>query len=144
MAVNPIPDGYRTVTPYLVVEGLNKVINFLKSAFNAETKSCVTQPDGSIAHAEVKIGDSFVMLGEARPPWQPMPGAIYLYVDDTDAWYHRAMQAGGTSLLEPADMFYGDRNAGVKDPAGNYWWIATHKEDVPPDEIQRRAAAFHK
>jgi PhnB protein len=97
-------------------------------------------PDGTVGHAEVRIGGSPVMMGEARGPWPAMPCAIYLYVNDTDAVYRRALAAGATSLMEPADQFYGDRNAGVKDPCGNFWWIATHKEDVSPEELQARAA----
>jgi len=85
-------------------------------------------------------------MGEPRGEWKPMPGTIYLYVyvNDTDAVYKRALQAGATSLMEPSDQFYGDRNAGVKDPVGNYWWIATHIEDVPPAELAKRAEAFMK
>jgi len=98
-------------------------------------------PDGSVRHAEVRIGDSHVMMGEAGGEWTPMPAGIHLYVEDCDAIYRRALQAGGTSLREPADQFYGDRSAGIKDPCGNSWWIATHIEDVPPAEIERRAKA---
>jgi PhnB protein len=139
MAVKPIPDGYHTVTPYLTVQGVSKLIDFLKQAFEAREIERMTQPDGTIMHAEVRIGDSVVMMGEARDQWKPVPGAIYLYVNDTDAVYKRALRAGATSLMEPADQFYGDRSAGVKDPSGNYWWIATHQEDVPPEELKRRA-----
>ena len=78
------------------------------------------------------------MMADARGDWKPMPGAIYLYVIDTDATYQRALGAGATSLMEPADQFYGDRSAGVKDPVGNYWWIGTHQEDVPPEEMEKR------
>jgi uncharacterized glyoxalase superfamily protein PhnB len=99
------------------------------------------RPDGSIGHAEVKIGDSIIMMSEPMGDMQPMPASIYLYVQETDAVYQRALQAGATSLTEPADQFYGDRSAGVKDPAGNQWWIATHKEDVPPEEMVKRARA---
>ncbi len=92
-------------------------------------------------HAQVKIGDSFVMMGEPMGEFQPMPASIYLYVEDTDATYQRALEAGATSIMEPADQFYGDRNAGVKDPFGNLWWIGTHIEDVSPEEIEKRAKA---
>jgi uncharacterized glyoxalase superfamily protein PhnB len=95
-------------------------------------------------HAEVKIGDSMVMVGEATDQWKPMPATIALYVEDTDAWYKRAPQAGATSVREPSDQFYGDRSAGVKDSAGNQWWIHTHIEDVPPEELQKRAEAWMK
>ena len=144
LAVKPIPDGYHTVTPYLTVQGVPKLIDFLKQAFEAQELERMTQPDGTIGHAEVRIGDSVVMMGEARDEWKPMPSGIYLYVNDTDAVYKRALQAGATSIMEPADQFYGDRSAGVKDSSGNHWWIATHKEDVPPAELKKRAQAAMK
>ena len=132
------------MTPYLTVQGAATLLDFLKQAFAATELHRMTQPDGTVGHAEVRIGDSVVMLAEARDEWQPMPGALYLYVHDTDAAYQRALQAGATSLMEPADQFYGDRNAGVKDPVGNHWWIATHKEDVSPEELAKREEAFLK
>jgi uncharacterized glyoxalase superfamily protein PhnB len=142
MAVKPIPDGFHTVTPYLVVPGVATLIDFLRQAFDAQPLfSPLMRSDGSIGHAEVKIGDSIIMLGEPMGDMQPMPASIHLYVQETDAVYQRALQAGATSLTEPADQFYGDRSAGVKDPAGNQWWIATHKEDVPPEEMIKRAKA---
>lgn len=142
MAVQSIPKGYHTVTPYLTVTGAVQLIEFLKQAFEAEVLRCTTRPDGSIMNAEVQIGDSIVMISEARGEWKPMPSAIYLYVNDTDATYTRALQAGATSLMQPEDQFWGDRNAGVKDASGNYWWIATHQEDVSPEELAKREAAF--
>jgi len=142
--VKPIPDGFHTVTPYLIVPGVAKLIEFLQQAFDAKEIHRSARPDGSIMHAQVRIGDSFVMMGEPIGQWKPMPGSIYLYVNDTDAFYKRALQAGATSLMAPADQFYGDRNAGVKDPLGNHWWVATHIEDVPPDELEKRAEAFVK
>jgi PhnB protein len=142
MAVKPKPDGYHTVTPYLTVEGAEKLLEFVKQAFDAaDAHECMRRPDGSIHHAEIKIGDSIVMLADAKGQWQPRPSTLYLYVDDTDATYRRALEAGATSLMEPATQFYGDRNAGVQDPTGNYWWIATHLEDVSPEEMKRRAEA---
>ncbi len=144
MAVKPIPDGFHSVTPYLVVPGVPKLIDFLTQAFEAKELHRSARPDGAIMHAEVKIGDSIVMMGEPMGEFKAMPGAIYLYVNDTDATYKRALQAGATSMTEPADQFYGDRNAGVKDPAGNLWWIATHKEDVSPEELAKRAQAMMK
>ncbi len=141
MPVKPIPEGFHTVTPYLMVQGAQKLIEFLKQAFNARETERMAQPDGTITHAEVRIGDSIIMLAEAAGQWKPMPTGIYLYVEDTDAIYQRALAAGATSIMEPADQFYGDRNAGVQDPSGNQWWIATHIEDVSPDELQRRAQA---
>lgn len=138
MAVNPIPEGYRTVTPYLVVEGAAKVLDFVKEAFGAEEKLRMDQPGGTIGHAEVMIGDSMVMMGDAGEQNPPMPAMIHLYVEDCDATYERALAAGGTSEREPTDQFYGDRSAGVRDMAGNLWWIATHVEDVPEDEMAKR------
>src|SRR5262245_5842946 len=141
MAVKPIPAGYHTVTPYLTVQGAAKLIDFLKQAFEAQETERITQPDGAIGHAEVRIGDSIVMMSDAGGERKPMPSGIYLYVHDTDAVYTRALQAGAASIMEPADQFYGDRSAGVQDPCGNQWWIATHKEDVPPEELKKRAQA---
>jgi PhnB protein len=144
MAVKPIPDGYHSVTPYLTVQGAAKLIDFLKQAFEAQEIERLTRPDGAIGHAEVRIGDSIVMMGEAGGEWTPMPGALYLYVNDVDATYKRALQVGAVSTMEPMDQFYGDRSAGVKDPSGNQWWIATHKEDLSPEELAKRAQAAMK
>jgi PhnB protein len=142
MTVKPIPDGFHSVTPFLIVPGVAKLLDFLKQAFEAQELHRMPRPDGTIMHAEVKIGDSLVMMGEPMGSSQPMFGSLYLYVHDVDAVYKRALQAGATSTSEPADQFYGDRSAGIKDPVGNQWWIATHKEDVPPEEIARRAEAL--
>ncbi len=142
MTVKPIPDGYQTVTPYLVVKGAAQLIDFLKEAFGAEQTFRVDGPGGTVGHAEVRIGGSMIMLGDAsQADSEPTNTSIHLYVGDTDAVYKRALAAGATSVREPQDQFYGDRSAGVKDAFGNQWWIATHVEDVPPDEMQRRAAA---
>jgi uncharacterized glyoxalase superfamily protein PhnB len=141
MAVKPIPEGYHSITPYLTVPGAAKLLDFLKQAFEAEELHRMARPDGTIMHAEVRVGDSPVMMGEPMGSYEPMFGSLYLYVHDVDAVYKRALQAGATSTSEPADQFYGDRSAGIKDPVGNQWWIATHKEDVPPEEIARRAEA---
>lgn len=142
--VKPIPDGYHTVTPYLIVEGVAGLIDFLKQAFDAVETERLPGPDGKVGHGEVRIGDSIVMMGEASGEWKAMPGFIYLYVNDTDATYKRALDAGATSVMEPADQFYGDRNAGVKDASGNMWWIATRKENVSPEELRKRAEARAK
>ncbi len=144
MTVKPIPDGFHTVTPYLVVAGAPKLIEFLKRAFGAEEVERTKRPDGTIGCAAVRVGDSMVMMGEAQAGQGPKPATLYLYVKDVDATYKKAIQAGGTSTCEPTDMFWGDRNAGVKDAFGNEWWIATHKEDVAPAEIERRGAAHGK
>jgi len=144
MPVKPIPEGYHSVTPYLVVEGVAALIDFLKQAFDAHEIERMARPDGTIQHAEVRIGDSVVMMGETPAETESMPTTLYLYVSDTDATYARALQAGATSVREPADQFYGDRSAGVKDRSGNFWYIATHVEDVSREELARRAAAQAK
>lgn len=141
MAVKPIPEGYHNVTPYLVVQAVPRLIEFTTRAFEGKEVLRMTEPGGGVRHAEVKIGDSIVMMGEASAQHPAMPTSLYLYVTDTDTAYKRALQAGATSLEEPATQFYRDRRAGVKDPVGNHWWIATHVEDVPPEEMKRRAAA---
>jgi PhnB protein len=141
----PIPDGYHTVTPYLIVEGAEKTIAFLQKAFGAKLDYEPTnRPDGKTMHAAVKIGDSMVMIGNASEHAKATPLMIYLYVPDVDAAYWRAIDAGGVSIMEPADQFYGDRTSGVKDAAGNQWFIGTHIEDVAAAELQRRAAEFCK
>jgi uncharacterized glyoxalase superfamily protein PhnB len=142
MAVKKIPDGYRTVTPYLVNRDVGKVIAFAKEVFDAkELFPPMKREDGTIMHAEVRIGDSAVMMGEASGASGPIPAMLYLYVDDVDATYRKAVQAGATSVSEPKNQFYGDRSAAVKDAAGNLWYVATHVEDVPPDEMERRSKA---
>ena len=140
MAVQPIPDGYHTVTPYLTVPGADRLMTFLKGAFGAEEVFSMQRPDGALGHAEIRIGNSIVMLSEPTAECTPMPATLYLYVSDVDATYRRALEAGGTSVIEPADQFWGDRTGAVKDASGNCWWIATHVEDVSPGELERRAA----
>jgi uncharacterized glyoxalase superfamily protein PhnB len=145
MPVKPIPDGYHSITPYLMVQGVGRLIGFVKAAFDAtEVLRAVKRPDGTIAHAEYRIGDSILMMGEPMGKYEPMPAAIHLYVDDADAVYERALRAGATSIMEPTNQFYGDRSAGVKDSCGNIWWIATHTEDVAPQELAKRAEAWLK
>ena len=142
MTVKPIPDGFHTVTPYLVVEDVPRLIDFLKEAFEAVEVERTHQPDGSVMHAEVRIGDSMVMMGQARGEWKAAPVSLYLYVPDVDRVYQQALAAGAESMMEPQDQFYGDRNGGVKDPQGNTWWIGTRLENLSPEEIQRRAADY--
>ena len=136
--VKPVPQGYHSVSPYLIVEGAPRLIDFLKRAFNAEEKERMNGPEGRISHAEVKIGDSIIMMAEATPQYKAMPSSLYVYIENVDMVYKRALEAGGTSVGEPTDQFYGDRSASVKDPTGNIWGIATHVEDVSPEEMQRR------
>ena len=126
-----VPEGLRTVTPSLHVHGTDKLIDFLRQTFGAEEFQYDRAPDGSVAHAKIRIGDSIMELSEAHGPYQPKPLAIHVYVPDVDAVYKRAIEAGATSLQgDPADQPYGDRYAGVKDPFGNQWFIATHIKDV--------------
>ena len=137
--VKPIPEGYHTVTPYLLVQGAEKLINFMKNAFDAKETERYSMPDGSIGHAEVRIGDSVIMVADAQgDEYKPMAAGIHLYVEDCDVTYKRAIGAGATSVREPQDQFYGDRSAGVNDQFGNKWWIATHKEDMSKEEIIKR------
>ncbi|OGB24423.1 MAG: glyoxalase [Burkholderiales bacterium RIFCSPLOWO2_02_FULL_57_36] len=138
MTSRSVPEGFHTVTPYLVVQDTSALIHFLKQAFEANEVHRTTDQDESITHAQLRIGDSVVMLSDARGEFKPMPGMLYLYVDDVDVVYQRAIQAGATSLREPVDESYGDRVAGIEDMCGNQWWIAVHKEDMPPDEVMRR------
>jgi uncharacterized glyoxalase superfamily protein PhnB len=128
--VNPIPEGHHTVTPYLVISGVAKLIEFVKQAFGATEVFVSRRPDGTIMHAEVKIGDSIVMMGEGGEGAKHFPGMLHLYMEDVDAVYRRAIQAGAKSVREPADQPYGDRTGGVEDAFGNQWWIATHIADV--------------
>jgi len=139
MPIKAIPEGYHTITPFVTVQDADKLIDFLKQVFAATEIERMTNTDGTIKHAEVRIGDSVLMISEARGEWKPMPAAFYLYISDVDAVYQRALAAGATSLMEPTNTFYGNRESGVTDQFGNYWWIATHIEEVSPEEIQRRA-----
>jgi PhnB protein len=143
MPVHYIPEGYRTVTPYLTVRRAAALLDFVKSAFDAQEIAAMKGPDGSIRHAEARIGDSMIMMGEAPPGSTTMPAMLYLYVKDADATYARALQAGAKSLHEPSTQFYGDRHGAVTDASGTQWWIATHVEDVTPDEMKRRMQAAH-
>lgn len=122
-----VPEGLRSVTPYLHARGAARLIDFVKSAFGAEEAQREQSPAGVVHHAKIRIGDSIVEMGDAHGEWQPMPTALYLYVKDVDALYERALEAGATSKGKPADQPYGDRLAHVGDPFGNMWYIATHK-----------------
>jgi uncharacterized glyoxalase superfamily protein PhnB len=144
-SVKSIPDGYHTVTPYLLVQGAEKLIDFVKNAFDAKETFRMSMPDGAIGHAEVKLGDSVIMLSEAQGgEYKPMPTGIYLYVEDCDATYRRALEAGATSIMQPTDQFYGDRSANIKDQFGNHWYIATHIEDLSKEELSKRMDEYMK
>jgi uncharacterized glyoxalase superfamily protein PhnB len=143
MAVAPVPEGYHNVQPYLIVNGAKDLLEFIKNVFGATQSELMQAPDGSkVMHAEVKIGDSTVMMSDAQGPWQPMPAAMYVYVPNVDDTYKKMLAAGGTSVMEPADQFYGDRHGGVKDRWGNFWWIATRVENVSREELSRRAEEY--
>lgn len=129
-----VPAGFHTATPYLAVPDARKQIEFMKQVFGAEEELRMPNADGSVGHAELKIGDSVIMTGDAGE-LRPM---LYLYVDDVDAVFKKALESGAMALREPADQFYGDRTAQVKDPLGNIWFLATAKEDVPQAEQMRR------
>ena len=124
MPGDPNPNGYQSVIPYLTVPGVPRLITFLAEAFGATERMRSERPDGTVMHAEVQLGDSVVMMGEPADEAGSRPSSLYLSVDDVDATYARALEAGATSLREPADQEYGDRSAGVCDPSGNYWWLA--------------------
>lgn len=140
--VNPIPEGYRSITPFLLVKDANGCMKYMQDAFGAAVVAHHLHADGSLMHGVVQIGDSRIMLGEASEKYPAAAAMLYLYVEDTDATYKKAMDAGGTSLREPVDEFYGDRSAGVMDKWNNQWWIATHVEDVSPEEMEKRQQAY--
>lgn len=146
--VNPVPEGYHTVTPYLAVNDGNAALEFYKKAFGATELYRMPGPDGKVGHAEIQIGDSRMMLADEYPEMGfrgpsslgGSPVMMHLYVEDCDAWFERAVAAGAKVVRPLADQFYGDRGGGLEDPFGHSWFISTHKEDVPEDEMQRRAA----
>ena len=150
MSVKPIPDGYHSVQPYLAVDDAAKAIDWYKQALGATELFRMEGPGGTIGHAELKIGDSVVLLADPFPQASTKPpkelggttASLMLYVEDVDAIVNRAADAGATVTMEVADQFWGDRFGSFTDPFGHSWSIATHIEDVPPDEMERRAAEF--
>jgi PhnB protein len=147
--VKPIPDGYHSLTPYLIVEGAAKALEFYKQAFGA-TELFRMEHEGRIGHAEMKIGDSPFMLADAcaemgnKGP-KDLGGtavSLMIYVDDVDTTYKQALAAGGVEMKPLQDQFYGDRSGTLTDPFGHVWTVATHKEDVSPEEIDKRLAAM--
>ena len=150
MAVNPIPDGYRNVTPYLIVDGADRAIEFYKQAFGAKERMRFPMPGGKIGHAELEIGDSLVMLADEMPEMGYVspksaggtPVSLMVYDVDVDARVARAVGAGAVVTREVKDEFYGDRIGTLTDPFGHVWSIATHKEEVSVEEMQRRMAAM--
>jgi PhnB protein len=152
MAVKPIPDGYHTATPYLIVQDGGRAIDFYKQAFGATELFRMADTSGKIGHAEIKIGNSILMLAEEHPDMgyrSPKslggtPVSILLYVEDVDAVFNQAVAAGGQVQRPIKDEFYGDRTGTLTDPFGHVWTIATHKDDVSPEEMDRRYRAMTK
>jgi PhnB protein len=150
MTVKAKPDGYHSVTPYLVVKGAGAAIEFYKKIFGAKELFRLSGPDGKVGHAELTVGDSVVMLADEHPAMGSLspptiggsPVKLLLYVDNVDEVVSRAVAAGAKIVRPIADQFYGDRAGGIEDPYGHYWHVATHKEDVSPDEMKRRAEAL--
>lgn len=147
--VKPIPDGYSTLTPYLIVSDGAAAMAFYTQAFGAVERMRLVRPDGKFGHAEMQIGDSVIMFADEHPDHHAhapghfggSPVSLHLYVADVDAAFAKALAAGATVVRPVEDMFYGDRSGGVTDPFGHVWHLATHIEDVSPEEIDRRAAA---
>ena len=147
--VQPIPAGYHNVQPYLHVNGAAKAIDFYKTVFGATELMRMPQPDGRIGHAEIRIGDSILMLADEFPErgihgpshYGGVPMTLMHYTEDCDAVYKKAVAAGSKSVREPADQFYGDRMAGFEDPFGFQWYVATHIKDMTPEELQAAARA---
>jgi len=150
-SVKPIPDGYPQVTPYLCVDGAAAAINFYSQVLGATERMRMPAPDGKVGHAELQVGDSVIMLADEFPEMgitSPKtvggtPVTISVYVEDVDATYQKALDAGATALRAVEDQFYGDRSGQFEDPFGHRWSVATHVEDVPSDEMAKRAAAMH-
>jgi PhnB protein len=149
MAVKAIPDGYHSVTPYLIVRGAARALDFYKAAFGAEELMRMDAPGGKIGHAEIRIGNSIVMLADEHPEigakgpdnYGGSPVHLMIYVEDCDSVHHRSLKAGAKEVRPLKDQFYGDRSSTIADPFGHQWTIATHKEDLSPEEIERRMAA---
>jgi PhnB protein len=149
MATQPIPEGYHTVTPYLAVEDATEAIEYYTKAFDAKERVRMETPDGKVGHAELEIGDSLVMLSDPFPQASTKPPnelggtsvSVFMYVENVDAVVKQAVDAGAMVTMEVADQFWGDRFGSVKDPFGHLWSIATHVEDVPPEEMAERAKA---
>ena len=147
MATQPIPEGYHTATPFLVIDGAAEAIDYYKNAFGAKERMRMEAPGNRIGHAEIEIGDSLVMLSDAFPQSTTKAptelggttAGVFLYVEDVDAVVKKAVDAGATVTMEVADQFWGDRFGSITDPFGHSWSIATHVEDVPPEEMAERA-----
>jgi uncharacterized glyoxalase superfamily protein PhnB len=143
-ATRSIPKDHQTVTAYLIVRGADRLIEFIKNAFGGEVTYENRDEENFISHATVKIGNSVLMISDGMSDMQPETAMLFLYVEDADALYDRAIKAGAESIQEPKDEFYGDRVSAVKDEWNNKWWIATHIEDVSEEEMGKRAKAARK
>jgi len=143
-AVNYVPTGFQTLLPYLLVDDGTKMLDFLKKAFKAKEDHVSHDGTGKVRHATVGIYGSKLMMGQVGGDWKATPSSLYFYVSDCDGVLKDAIAAGATQMMPPTDQFYGDRHGGVIDPCGNQWWIATHKEDVSNDEIERRGKEARK
>jgi len=149
-SVKPIPDGHRTVAPYLAIKNAAAALEFYEQGFGAVETYKLIVPDGRVSHAQIRLGDSLIMLsdelpelgGKAPEALGGSPVSIHLYVEDVDAFVKRAVAAGARELKPVANQFYGDRSGQLQDPFGHLWWVATHKEDVASDEMQRRVRAL--
>jgi len=147
--VKPIPEGYPRVTPYLIVDGASAAIDFYTSVLGATERMRMSAPDDRVGHAELEIGDSVIMLADESPEMDARsprtvggtPVSLHVYVEDADSTFERAIGAGATALQQVEDKFYGDRSGSFEDPFGHRWHVATHVEDVPPGEMEKRAAA---
>ena len=142
--VSPIPEGFTAVTPFLIANDAQKVIDFATKALGAHTVSCLRHNDGTIWNAELEVFGAKVLIAGAHGDQQAFPAFLYLYVEDADSVFKQAIEAGGEPLMQTSDQFFGDRNAGVMDSQGNVWWIATRKENLSKEELERRANEFEK
>jgi PhnB protein len=143
-SVRAVPEGFHTVTAYLIVDGAAKLIEFINQAFDGKTTFITKMENDRVMHATVQVGNSLIMISDTMEGMEPQTAMLYLYLDDADATFKKAIAAKATALQEPRDEFYGDRAGAVKDAFGNIWWIATHIEDVDNTEMERRAKEFLK
>jgi PhnB protein len=144
MKTNVVPNSRSSVTPCLSTPEAARLVDFLKHAFGGSEQSRVLRPDGTVLYAEVRLGDSVVLITDPKDHWKPRPSILNLHVPDVDATFERAVAAGGKPISRPTNMFYGDRQAVVSDISNNHWWIRTHIEDLSSAEIQARAATIHQ
>ncbi len=133
-----IPEGYTTVTPWIISPDTARLIDYVRAAFGAEELFRLAGASGAVEHAEVRIGDAVVMMFDSRPEWPPTPAFLRLFVDDADAVHRQAVAAGGTSVTEVTHLHFGDRVGRIRDPLGNLWWIHTRIEEVSAEEMERR------